>query len=118
MLLIVNGVDQGLAIGLRQQGIENIEQLLSHFSSASLAEFVRPWGKGYSASRLKGQPRFSGWPSQWPQVKKNSSNLPISRSNANYLMFDLEGLPPHLDELEKIYLWGHAGVRRKTWQGT
>jgi predicted RecB family nuclease len=21
-------------------------------------------------------------------------------------MFDLEGLPPHLDELEKIYLWG------------
>jgi predicted RecB family nuclease len=24
----------------------------------------------------------------------------------NYVMFDLEGLPPHLDELEKIYLWG------------
>jgi hypothetical protein len=21
-------------------------------------------------------------------------------------MFDLEGLPPQLDELEKIYLWG------------
>jgi len=21
-------------------------------------------------------------------------------------MFDLEGLPPHLDEMEKIYLWG------------
>jgi len=24
----------------------------------------------------------------------------------NYVMFDLEGLPPQLDELEKIYLWG------------
>lgn len=24
----------------------------------------------------------------------------------NYVMFDLEGLPPHLDELDKIYLWG------------
>ena len=24
----------------------------------------------------------------------------------NYIMFDLEGMPPHLDELEKIYLWG------------
>src|ERR1019366_5026775 len=24
----------------------------------------------------------------------------------NYVMFDLEGMPPHLDEIEKIYLWG------------
>jgi predicted RecB family nuclease len=24
----------------------------------------------------------------------------------NYVMFDLEGMPPHLDDLEKIYLWG------------
>jgi len=24
----------------------------------------------------------------------------------NYVMFDLEGLPPQLDELEKVYLWG------------
>jgi len=24
----------------------------------------------------------------------------------NYAMFDLEGMPPYLDELEKIYLWG------------
>jgi uncharacterized protein len=25
---------------------------------------------------------------------------------SNYVMFDLEGLPPQLDELDKIYLWG------------
>src|SRR5207247_5916948 len=24
----------------------------------------------------------------------------------NYVMFDVEGLPPQLDELDKIYLWG------------
>jgi predicted RecB family nuclease len=24
----------------------------------------------------------------------------------NYVMFDLEGLPPHLDEIDKVYLWG------------
>ena len=23
----------------------------------------------------------------------------------NYVMFDLEGMPPHLDELDRIYLW-------------
>lgn len=31
---------------------------------------------------------------------------PIVPNAANFVMFDLEGLPPHLDELEKIYLWG------------
>src|SRR4029453_4534983 len=24
----------------------------------------------------------------------------------NYVMFDLEGLPPQFDELQKVYLWG------------
>jgi len=24
----------------------------------------------------------------------------------NYVMFDLEGLPPHLNEIDKVYLWG------------
>jgi predicted RecB family nuclease len=31
---------------------------------------------------------------------------PAIPEHANFVMFDLEGLPPHLDELEKIYLWG------------
>ncbi len=42
---LVYGIDQGLAIGLRQQGIESFGQLLSHFDAASLAELKRPWGK-------------------------------------------------------------------------
>jgi hypothetical protein len=29
--------------------------------------------------------------------------LPLS---AHYVMFDLEGMPPQLDEIEKIYIWG------------
>jgi predicted RecB family nuclease len=31
---------------------------------------------------------------------------PSIPEHPNYVMFDLEGLPPQLDELEKIYLWG------------
>jgi len=31
---------------------------------------------------------------------------PSLPDNPNHVMFDLEGLPPQLDELEKIYLWG------------
>jgi hypothetical protein len=37
---------------------------------------------------------------------------PVLPVHPNYVMFDLEGLPPHLDELEKIYLcvWGGTGA--------
>ena len=31
---------------------------------------------------------------------------PAIPPHKNYVMFDLEGMPPHLDELDKIYLWG------------
>jgi predicted RecB family nuclease len=31
---------------------------------------------------------------------------PVIPEYNNYVMFDLEGLPPQLDELGKIYLWG------------
>jgi predicted RecB family nuclease len=33
-------------------------------------------------------------------------NEPLIPEHSNYAVFDLEGMPPHLDELEKIYLWG------------
>jgi len=31
---------------------------------------------------------------------------PAIPPHKNYVMFDLEGMPPQLDELDKIYLWG------------
>src|SRR5207302_6983547 len=31
---------------------------------------------------------------------------PVIPGGANYVMFDLEGMPPQLDDLDKIYLWG------------
>jgi hypothetical protein len=34
------------------------------------------------------------------------AGLPLIEQGPNYVMFDLEGMPPQLDELEKIYLWG------------
>jgi predicted RecB family nuclease len=102
---IVNGVDQGLAIGLRQQGIENIEQFLSHFNAASLAEFERPWGKATQrvGSRAASILRMARSMATGQEELIQSPDIP---QHANYVMFDLEGLPPHLDELEKIYLWG------------
>ena len=102
---LVNGVDQGLAIGLRQQGIENIDQFLSHYNAVSLAELKRPWGKTTQkvGSRAVSILRMAKSMATGQEELIQSPDIPM---HANYVMFDLEGLPPHLDELEKIYLWG------------
>jgi predicted RecB family nuclease len=41
-------------------------------------------------------------------VRKDVIQLqaPAIPEAANYVMFDCEGLPPELDELDKVYLWG------------
>lgn len=42
--------------------------------------------------------------------KDNNGNIipidPAIFASESYVMFDLEGLPPQLDEAEKVYLWG------------
>ena len=32
--------------------------------------------------------------------------VPKVPTHPNYVIFDLEGIPPQLDELDKVYLWG------------
>ena len=102
---LVQGVDQGLAIGLRQIGVNTVSDLLAKFEAERLAEFPRPWGKktqrvGKKAESimLMAEAMASG-----KEILIASPALP---SHANYVMFDLEGMPPHLDETGKIYLWG------------
>ncbi len=105
-IALVPGVDQGLAKALYQNGIRTVNQFLTRFNEASLAEFQRPWGKRIqrvgraAASKImvKAQAIDSG-----EEILLQPPEIP---ENANYVMFDLEGLPPQLDELDKIYLWG------------
>jgi len=102
---LVHGVDQGLATALKDQGIHTINDLLNHYQENSLAELKRPWGKGMrkvgksAASILLMAKAMS-------QNKEFLIQRPSIPEHPNYVMFDLEGLPPQLDDLEKIYLWG------------
>lgn len=102
---LVEGVDQGLARALHENGIDTIQQLLKHFDEVTLADFRRPWGTriqrvGKAASNI-----LSNAEAMMSGVMKvfQKPSLP---HHTEYVMFDLEGLPPHLDELGKIYLWG------------
>jgi len=102
---IVAGVDQGMACALREQGIETIEQLLESFTEEELADFSRPWGKksrrvGKDSAMILRMARAMA------SGKEIVIQTPAIPAHTNYVMFDLEGLPPQLDETEKIYLWG------------
>jgi len=102
--LLMN-VDQHLARALRAEGVHTHRDLLSRFDETSLAEFKRPAGDrsqkvGKAAAKilmhanlLENKTERILSPHQIPEVP-------------NYVMFDLEGLPPHLNEMDRIYLWG------------
>ncbi len=101
----VYGVDQGLALALRENGVFTIDQLIESYTESSLSELVRPWGRtsrkvGKDASCILLQAR----------AMRDERNIPLEEvslpTSPNLVMFDLEGFPPYLDELEKVYLWG------------
>jgi predicted RecB family nuclease len=102
---LVMDVDQGLARQLHEDGICSAGQLVAGYDATRLSGLKRPWGAkqqkvGKKADRIllnaevltTKQERLLASPA-----------LPVSE---NFVMFDLEGLPPQLDDLEKIYLWG------------
>jgi len=102
---MVVGVDQGMALAFRQDGIETIPQFLKHFTVKELEGYERPWGLktqrvGKKASDILRMARalHTG--------KEELIRPPEVPKRPNYVMFDLEGLPPQMDELGKIYLWG------------
>jgi predicted RecB family nuclease len=102
---LVPRVDQALVRALRESGVVSYDDLLAQFDEQRLAAFDRGHGGrtrkvGTAATPIlrSAQALASG-----SEVVIQAPAIPQAR---NYAMFDLEGLPPQLDELEKIYLWG------------
>jgi len=99
-------VDRGTVEELHARGTGTIPELLADFDIASLGGLERPWrgrmkpvGEDYAERILAGARAFeTGRP-----IVLAEPGLPDAKS---WVMFDLEGMPPRLDELEKIYIWG------------
>ena len=102
---LVMEVDQGLARKLHEIGVRSAKQLLDKFNVQSLSELQRPWGKGQQKVGKKADKIL-----QYAEVLTSGKEQVLGPvaipARDNYVMFDLEGMPPHLDELDKIYLWG------------
>ena len=98
-------VDRGLIDELHARGVHTLPQLLEGFDVERLAELERPWGDrtkpvGERAERVLVSARAL--------VERRPILLapPAIPEHATYVMFDLEGMPPSHDEMEKIYIWG------------
>jgi predicted RecB family nuclease len=102
---LVMDVDQGLARQLHADGIATFQQLVSSFDIQHLSDLKRPIGTRQQKVGKKAE-----------SILRNAEVLisgkerilapAIIPNHANYVMFDLEGMPPSQDDLEKIYLWG------------
>jgi predicted RecB family nuclease len=102
---LVYCVDQSLARTLHSQGVRTRKELLANFDAASLSELKRPYGNreqrvGKTAERIL---QFAD---ALERKQETVLAVPAIPPSKNYVMFDLEGMPPHLDELDKVYLWG------------
>src|SRR5260370_48948 len=102
---LVAGVDKGLAFALHEINVLTMDQLLERFHEDSLGELQRPKGKrlvrvGTAAASILRNARALA---SGEEILLSKPEIPESK---NYVMFDLEGLPPQLDELQKVYLWG------------
>lgn len=116
---LVAGVDRNLAAELRGSGVSSVSDLISHFTVDSLTDFKYPWGsrvrrvgKGAEAILRMGQALVAG-----EEIVFGKPQIPWY---ADYVMFDLEGIPAQLDQLEKIYLWGFQvlGENSEEYRGT
>ena len=102
---LVPDVDQSLARTLRGVGVSTRKELLTKFDFVRLSELKRPYGR--SDRRVgKTAERILQFAEALETKQEKILSVPAIPPFPSYVMFDLEGMPPHLDEIEKIYLWG------------
>jgi predicted RecB family nuclease len=102
---LVPDVDQSLARTLRGVGVSTRKELLTKFDSVSLSELKRPHAQ--SQRRVgKTAERILQFAEAMESQQEKLLCAPAIPLFPNYAMFDLEGMPPYLDEIENIYLWG------------
>ncbi len=102
---LVMDIDQGLARQLHSDGIATPQELLSAFDIQSLSELKRPWGTRQQKVGKKAESILANAEVLVSGKERILAPVVIPAHN-NYVMFDLEGMPPYMDDLEKIYLWG------------
>jgi predicted RecB family nuclease len=103
---LVPGVDQGLARRLRAEGVERYPQLRERYDAARLAGVERASGEHLKRVGAASAESILRHAAALVQDKEIWLHPPAVPDSERYVVFDLEGLPPQLEDLDKIYLWG------------
>ena len=95
---LLPSISQAAGSKLRDAGINTIEELAA---DGGASESVAPKMVEDAQALMNGA----------PVRRRDGKGGPIEidpavSSDANYVMFDLEGMPPELDEDQRVYLWG------------
>jgi predicted RecB family nuclease len=98
-------VDQALARAFHKQNVRSYDELLARYDEGTLAEVEKEVsGKlrkvGSAAANILNQAKA------FQTGEIICLQPPVVQTAANLAMFDVEGIPPHLDYSEKTYLWG------------
>jgi predicted RecB family nuclease len=102
---VIPGIDQGLARALHAAGVRTRKELLLRFDATRLAALSRR-----SGARLRRVGKAAQSILHFAQALETGRERVLASPGipaaGNYAMFDLEGMPPQMDDLGKIYLWG------------
>ena len=102
---IVYGLNLSMGRVLHSQGVDTLNQLVDKFTVEQLASVKVPHGTSFRKIGKSAETIISHARALLTRSSTLIGNLALPPSK-NYVMFDLEGLPPFADHLEKIYLWG------------
>jgi len=102
---LIPDVDQSLAKALHEIGVCTREELLTVFNVTSLSKLKRLVGSQQQKVGKKAE-RILLFADAMEKRQENILAVPAISPLPNYVMFDLEGMPPQFDELDRIYLWG------------
>jgi predicted RecB family nuclease len=98
---LVMEVDQGLARKLHEDGIATAQQLVAGFDAQRLSELKRPWGDRVQKVGKKAE-KILVYADVFTSGKERMLGTVAIPSHDNYVMFDLEGLPPHCDDQRRF----------------
>lgn len=109
---LLPAVSQRWALRLRGRGVMDIRALGKAFERADLRDLFYEKATKKKPERIKaGAARIQR------SVEARETSAPVMLGSIELpdpfsaIMLDFEGLPPYLDELEKIYLWGFKDFR-------
>jgi predicted RecB family nuclease len=99
------GVDQALAFAFHNQKLISYDELLSKYDEGTLSEVQKEVG-GKLRKVGNGARKILNHAKAFQSGEMIGLKAPDVRKAPNLVMFDVEGIPPHLDYSEKTYLWG------------